>query len=505
MMRKLSQSIGQKATSKLLGSSNNLFFQARSIVSVKQLEGIPIFKSNAKHLSPVMGAVMQALKTPEGMYLDNQLNLEGLHTHKLAGSIFNYLDDEIRATHNKSLPAYSLTPDLLAKIIFNLDSNSLEKATVDITKEWKAIHLSKTGSKLSTKKISTLLNTVAESKKENTDVSSTAKYIDKMTEYMLLSFLLMKSNSIEDVMLYVNTLNSLKPVKSSTDKLVLHEVGIDDVYDKLNLLANGKTETTVKVLEREYENILFNFLLNKKILPKVSKQGYAVGRGEKRPSCVETCYHNICNIIFYNSKTKSFDLSLLPKSIKINPELESFYQKQNYSIDNVVSYKVGQDFFNIVSGVENVDYWEYIYEIVAESTPKNFITIMNHLFGTNAKTYQELSAKLSDEKRQIDFSKQDGLIQMIIKSPGVQEIKIAMAYMKKHSFIYGRNVFIPGSKFMFDKIPESVINNLWEKYDTFDPMFFPALNNFTSNRLMMGGDHSQRDKLIISGERVTFN
>jgi len=484
----------------------------RSIVSARELEGLPVFKSSMKHLSPVQGVVLDATNTTKYMHLTNKL--DGFkqfksYNYKLVDNMFNIYNDKLRATNLKSLPAYSLTPDVLAKIIYNLEINKLhDDATQDeIIKSWKNNHVRLAGpsSKLSTGKIKKLLKLIELSKLENLSQDMPEPYFASMTSAILMNFLILKANSLEDLMLYVDTLNDLYNVKSTKNKTI-QKTSIDHLISKVNSLARSNDNEFKDIVNEDYENILLNFVLLNNSLQKVGMQDYAVGRGEKRPSCIESSYHNICNLILFNSITKKFDFSLLPSSVKINPKLKEFYEDQHLSIENVCSYNVGQEFYNLVSGIDGVAYRQDFYEIIARKTGDDFIKVMNFLFGTNAENLDELSKIFSNDKRQFEFCKDDSCIDVKIYQKNNKPIHMTLAYSRADHGIFTENsLLVSGSEFMFDTILTNSIDNLWKNKDKINPLFFSGLNFFTSNRLVIGGTIEEKKDLLQAGLRAKIN
>ena len=168
--------------------------QKRHHVHAAELHGTYKAFIEKKHLSPLHGAAFSLTKAIERLYDLSLLDEENTSaTSQLVTSLFYKIGNECRVTQCKSLPAYSLSPTLLAEIIYHLDANTLDNIEVikSITEKWKQQHTLQTASKISTGKIQKLLKHIIESKKECLH----NQFPETLTETILLSFLHQKSTS----------------------------------------------------------------------------------------------------------------------------------------------------------------------------------------------------------------------------------------------------------------------------------------------------------------------
>jgi hypothetical protein len=117
-----------------------------------------------KHLSPIFGAAGIASKSIRRFYeaIKQQNSDEKTATERLIFSLFNLIGNEFRATQKKTAAAYSLTPVILAKLIYQIDAGILNEHELmnDLSNEWKAKHTRMTGNNLSTQHLSTLLKDI---------------------------------------------------------------------------------------------------------------------------------------------------------------------------------------------------------------------------------------------------------------------------------------------------------------------------------------------------------
>jgi hypothetical protein len=138
----------------------------------------------------------------------------------------------------------------------------------------------------------------------------------------------------------------------------------------------------------------------------VIQSGYNYKNRGIVPNCVETAMQDLCNILLYNTITQSFDLSLLPSTIIVNPLFKDFYDQYG-SIQMINSPKTGQAFMNLVSEVSGVRYSSDGYELQGSAVEPNLVTLYNYFFGIQAQNLDELGTALSDENRTISFVLQE--------------------------------------------------------------------------------------------------
>ncbi|HSC24879.1 MAG TPA: ankyrin repeat domain-containing protein [Candidatus Babeliales bacterium] len=136
---------------------------------------------------------------------------------------------------------------------------------------------------------------------------------------------------------------------------------------------------------------------------KIIRRRYGYQGQSTRPNCIEAALQDLCNNLLYDQNSGSFKLSLLPASLHINDMFKKFYE--TYSIDNLANTPdVGQAFMDLVSNITGVIYRDdKNYELKAESTENNLITLFNYFFGIDAQNLYDLGTMLSDDRRIITF------------------------------------------------------------------------------------------------------
>jgi hypothetical protein len=391
----------------------------RSISNIIDLEGsYSAFKPEDRHFSPFYGVMhvktyslqrhYDAIQKKNVEQKNNQKNNQendidtknerkSTATERLIESLFNKLGEEFRATNKKTLPAYSLSPGLLAQLIYYLGENKIKDDAVQekICSQWKAIHRALVNSKLSTVKLQALMDDIILSKSECIQGMYPVNY----TETVLLSFLYLKSKSRKDNLEYMATLKSLGMNinylnKTTNDSVALLQHG----HDTLQKITSGNLAKGNPHLEENYESLMIYLLSG---LTRVSMSSFSYHDKPPVNNCVEMVFHNICNIILYNKEKNQFDFSMLPVTLNPHPMLQYFYEMQDYNVHTVNSPEIGNAFFYFLSDNPDFIYVKADHEL--ETTPKNFLPIMNFLFGTNANSFEELSKVFSNEKRQLTF------------------------------------------------------------------------------------------------------
>jgi len=394
----------------LSGSFKQSFFfgQKRNLLTLSAINGSYssfLNKKDAQQLSPLNGAIFASAKINEKLYELADIGFANgtpTATDKLIKSIFHRLNDTdvLRPTHNKSLPAYALSPVVTALILFHLKMGTLDSNKVRqfISALWKKDYIEMTGSKkLTNSQINNLLDLISQSKSEcNNQI-----YPSSLTEKILLDFFYRKSCTKDDVNKFMN---ALQESGINIDTAMLNIQNEDkhtpDTQLSEELSLNQYNEACKKFLDEHYEEFFTWMLTNLSRLPQVIQSSYPYKENETRPNCVETVFHNLCNILLYNQETGKFDFSLLPDNLKLKPELLEIYKGQT-DISKVNAKQISQAFMNLVSDRDDFIYLSSNYEL--DSRTENFIPVMNFLFGSTAETLDQLSEQFSTENRTVNF------------------------------------------------------------------------------------------------------
>lgn len=346
--------------------------------------------------------------------------LEPLNARQqLIDLLFNKNGQLFHTTNSSSNIASSLTPEIIAHLMVYLESYRAldENIPFDHTETankiyqlWKEAHFIKTKSKLTVSKFNAFLNAFLYTKKDALEAGNPLE--KQYAEVLLLSFLSGKAENSEEILSYFQHLNRLKNPEGKESFLPKFEtftpedlrIGREKLENLQETFNYPEMET---ILEENYEQIMAYLLLKEKdfYLPEVFARGYAYQSSAKRPSCVETAFQNLFNILLLSPEKNCFDPSVLPEKLKLNEKLSAFYAAEDFKVDNINTVETGQAFFNLLSGLENISYYSKNFEVGADAN--NFLPMMNHFFKseTPATSLEELSANFSDDKRKIQFSR----------------------------------------------------------------------------------------------------
>jgi hypothetical protein len=400
-----------------------------------------------KHLSPLNGAVLIHTGALNQLYQHAQLD-NSTATHQLMNLLFHE-QGQFRTIQNKSYPAYSLTPLLLADIVKHLGEGTLDQDDVrtSIAAQWKKMHcnLAGEGQSISCKKINTLLDKIVASKQECLN----KHYPSHLTETILLGFLYYKASLRQELLDFCSH-TTKTPIQ---DKEIFSRESIKPIDEMIAALDLKNTAESETLLKQHYGKILLTLLLQNKGLEQVLTAAYGYKGHIPKPNCVEAAIHNLCNIFLFNEQIDAFDLSLLPETLNPNKKLIAFYALQDFQTDQVNSAKVGQTFMDLLSNHPSFLYSFFHYEL--SSDKRNFLPVMNYLFGSSANSLTELSQAFSNEKRTILFQEAKEAILITIKKPQLEPeelcltLEIDHAELKAQRFNYNIKAIKANTLFTF--------------------------------------------------------
>lgn len=318
-----------------------------------------------------------------------------------------YFQGVLRDTQLKTNPAYSLDPELIAKIVaFLSDDINSEEKLLPIVNEWKNKHKQLTG-KSYPGKIIELLKLIINVKKE-----IVAPELGYLTETILLGFLHYKAKDRQDLINYTVELNKLLPFTTvgalNAKKRFNHEDVLtgQNALEELLSLAETMDESSFDLLlnDRIEKILAYQFCQPFEHPPEILQGTYSYQKCPdiKGPSCFETALHNLVNKLLFNQKTQSFDLSLLPDHLNLTQALKTFYESQD--VYNLHSQALGSYFMNIFADNDDFIYAYPDRKFELEADPKNFILAMRYLLGVPIESLAHLSEILSTEKRAIHFT-----------------------------------------------------------------------------------------------------
>lgn len=405
---------GEKLSPFTSGMQKRTFYTAESI---KKFSKLP---QELRIVSPVYGIAKKESGALERMYVVES-NAPAI---KLVQSLFHHVGNQFLPTRHISNPACALDAQMLGLVIGAAENNTLQDPLTRayIAGQWRdayqkiATQVKRAdGTVRSVKEVCKLMQ-VVDSKIDILLTIIDDEYVhDKNSaRSILLALCALKADltSEHDMVNYFSAVNHVK-----NQCVISHEAS------KKNALLSKKNYThkdytnfkdkagkikprkTMDFVAKKCElaiGAMLNAKRNISLYPPVVVRGMYGYQGQHaRPSCIETAFHDLFNILLYNHETQLFDLSYLPTGLPLNKAFKSFYE--NYKDphhSNLIL--VGQAFMDIVSGIDGVDYYQQKnYEL--NSNPDNFLKIANHLFGIQALSLSDLGAIVSDHRRAITF------------------------------------------------------------------------------------------------------
>ncbi len=124
------------------------------------------------------------------------------------------------------------------------------------------------------------------------------------------------------------------------------------------------------------------------------------GKSKSFSYCSEATVHSIMNSLLYNPETGKLDITMLPLEIQksMGKKFKDFIEK--YPDPTVTNYYGNslKEWLDLVSGLDGVKYkngeGKDAYEISAGAGPKNLVTVLNHIFGTQSNSFEILATAL---------------------------------------------------------------------------------------------------------------
>lgn len=463
-----------------VASANTSRVQRRSVVHATSLSGIHShFGKNNLRKTFLRGMVLANLGGLENLYDVAIKQTKSTPMHDVIKSLFYKLGTGFRQTQNKSLPAFSLTPPLLGKIIHHLGDETLDTPNVrtKLLSEWKKIHLESTGNKISLKKADELLNCISAARKDDINTG------DYLTEAVLFGFLYYRATTRQEILDCLLQLNELTPIldcELNPTQVFLHK-DMEKIKKIISTMEIINDDKVAHIFNRYYEEIILTLLLENQHLQQVMQLSYGYEKLPVVPNCMEASIHNVCNFLLYDSEMNQFNFKLLPSSLPFNQAFYIFYETQKFRVTDINSRSTGQAFMNLISGKTDIlKYRHEKYELTP--TKKNLIAAINFLFGSTAISLEELSTQLSTNERQISFTLSsdkdenededycESTITITVKPNNDKSRKITLKLTKIHAETH--------SDFFLDKQKTNKKTKLLElanKYSQHDPSLLSLL------------------------------
>lgn len=369
------------------------FHSYRDIVGT--LSALP---KNTQDVSPLHGAV--AIASGDVQQWQQQENKK-----ELFKALFHERDNTLYATVAIGNPISSLDPQLWGKFVtmtstssFNLDTFLMS----DFVKQWHAVHFKKTG--------------------------RYEKLYDFRKQVKRVINPLIKADKVDQTTALAATTCLKFPTRQELQKVFEHYENFDAAKFQVNQRFNDSTLYQAKQLlqndtnysPQEQEKITFLALESTRAganaLLKAPFQS-ATYKGQSVPPCTEVALRTFINTILVNPKTNLLSLDALPKGITVNPEFKAFITK--YANPEIQNYYTNSkdEWMALTSDKSKVKYLRGTTEMAGEM--HNSLALLNHYFGTNAKTLAEFGKILSTDTKEIiieDKNEQYGNYNVSIKT-----------------------------------------------------------------------------------------
>jgi len=369
------------------------FHSYRDIVGT--LSALP---KDTQDVSPLHGAV--AIASGDVQQWQQQENKK-----ELFKALFHERDNTLYATVAIGNPISSLDPQLWGKFVTMTSNSSFNLDTFlvsDFVKQWHAVHFKKTG--------------------------RYEKLYDFRKQVKRVINPLIKADKVDQKTGLAATTCLKFPTRQELQKVFEHYENFDAAKFQVNQRFNDSTLYQAKQLlendthysPQEQEKITFLALESTRAganaLLKAPFQS-ATYKGQSVPPCTEIALRTFINTILVNPKTNLLSLDALPKGITVNPEFKAFITK--YANPEIQNYYTNSkdEWMALTSDKSKVKYLRGTTEMAGEM--HNSLALLNHYFGTDAKTLAEFGKQLSTNTKGMiieDKNEQYGNYKVSIKT-----------------------------------------------------------------------------------------
>lgn len=230
------------------------------------------------------------------------------------------------------------------------------------------------------------------------------------------------------------------------------KIWVSDYIDQIGLTKN-LSDTDID----ETEDILSNIRYT---TPPIITMTSITFRNINFPNCVETVLNDFFNVMLYDGGTKTFDISLLPRTA--NSSLISYYRRVNsmlnsreISINDVNIEILKIMFLDVVIDIPGVRYRQDGFNIVSENS--NVMKVFSYLVGFKINSLEDLE-KLSSENQNIEV---DGDIVTFNHRGTIKKIKIDIQLGHSNS----EHIMIDDDKKFRDNIAYIIYNFVFKGYE----------------------------------------
>lgn len=358
----------------------------------------PNLNAQSKY-SPMFGAMA---------LISGSIKYDLAHAHEKNNTLVTFifaldrLSDSISVTQNNSQMMLSLTPEIAGRLLLALESNTKE-AWEDFkdryAQVWQKTHQqmgfdgASNLSDFKTKKINPL------KKAYDTFCNNNDTHKQKAREYFA-ALICLQGSSVKDLEDYLHGLGF--------DNIILKETSEERVMRYENLMKEWFDNSDIKFLRiRAFDfDYAVIYLLPQNNDFKTLMLDYSK-KFKNIPRCAETSIANILTLLLYHPSSKKLNLSYLPEQVQqsINPLFKKFVENLG-ALNGRYSEKQFVELIMFLSNISEVDYIkedsEYRDEL--KCSLDNYIRLLNFLFGTTAKSFEDLAQKLSTNDTECSFS-----------------------------------------------------------------------------------------------------
>ncbi len=444
MIRPVSRQHTTPAIKKMFVQQRRSYLELKDIVGLDMAINKVCSSQESKGLffpySPTLGAAYLETDFLKKLYVYGDPQLA---TVQLLRNVFYMQGSDFYATRNKSLPAFSLTPKLLGKLINLITFDTAEKEFDFNSKEgqgfidqWNREHKNLCGANV-LKKIKDFINLLQKSIKECSPQNPHAPFLWHMPYAILLSFVWAKATSQKDILehtsyIYTNAIK--KPESCTSEKYDTRWHGIFDDQHRFEKLfdpfasgivplESGKGPDVVHaerfktIFTKTNDHFTCINLNNIDILstnsyirshslvplpPELKSANYTeTGLGYAFPLCTEQSIRSLCNLLLADSANKKFDFAVLPSEIKPQQCLINFYKQ--FPTWESANQEASNMWAELLSGHSFLNYVKKNCELDAQE--ENLFKLFTYFFNVQAASWQELGPLLSTSDRRIVFTK----------------------------------------------------------------------------------------------------
>ncbi len=449
MIRPVSRQHTTPAIKKMFVQQRRSYLELKDIVGLDMAINKVCSSQKSKGLfspySPTLGAAYLETDFLKKLYVYGDPQLA---TVQLLRNVFYMQGSDFYATRNKSLPAFSLTPELLGKLINLITHNTTtkefdfnSKEGQEFIEQWSLEHTRLSASN-KTKKIKDFICLFQKSIKECSPQNPHAPFSWHMPYAILFSFLWAKATNQNYIIEYVANAMKNSEWTSEESKTYLNQLfeynhhretlfdpfasniqlwseNFEARYRGVCINPHAGLFRKIQINIPTHMNNLSIILDDIDILstnlhirsqspvplpPKLITARYTgTSLGYTFSLCAEQSIKNLFNLLLANSESKQFDFDLLP--IKPHKDLINFYKQ--FPIWESANQEASNMWAELLSGHSFLDYVFKNAKKKCElrSQEDNLFKLFTYFFNLQATSWQALGPLLSTNDRKIAFTK----------------------------------------------------------------------------------------------------